>query len=98
VQTVKPYSLKSGLEIRREELLDETCYDPRESLRLALSVLDAGDPAVLCSHGKVLPALIDGVCEQRYDGRAGDTHLRKGAFAVLHHAAGRVVGVERYIV
>lgn len=98
VQTVRPYSLKSGAEIRRERALEETSYDPRRALAAALELLDAAEPAVLCSHGKVLPELIGEVCRERLGHRPRDTYLRKGAFAVLHHVAGRVVGVERYLV
>ena len=67
-------------------------------MRLALRVLDAGEPAVICSHGKVLPELISGICDLRYPSPRGNVSLRKGAFAVLHHVAGKVVGLERYTV
>jgi 8-oxo-dGTP diphosphatase len=98
VQTLKPYALRQGLGIRREKLLSETGYDAGDSLRLVMTVLDAGDPSAICGHGKVLPELIMGVCERRFDGRCGEAHLRKGSFAILHHAHGRVVAVERYII
>jgi 8-oxo-dGTP diphosphatase len=98
VQTLKPYALRQGLGIRREKLLSESGYDARDSLRLVMTLLDAGEPAAVCSHGKVLPELVMGVCERRFDGHCGDAQLRKGAFVVLHHAHGRVVAVERYIV
>ncbi|GAA3442326.1 NUDIX hydrolase [Planomonospora venezuelensis] len=91
VQTLEPYAARAGLEIRRERLLAETGHDPRASLRLLHEALAADRAAVLCSHGKVLPGLIKKVI-----GRPGDAHLRKGAFLVLHHAGGRVVGMDRY--
>ncbi|GAA5072216.1 8-oxo-dGTP diphosphatase [Thermocatellispora tengchongensis] len=102
MQTLKPYALRSGLPIAKDRLLTETGYDHARALELALSVLDEGRPAVICSHGKVLDDLIAAVCERRYHSpslsRTMDAHLRKGAFAVLHHAGGRVITAERYIV
>jgi 8-oxo-dGTP pyrophosphatase MutT (NUDIX family)/phosphohistidine phosphatase SixA len=100
VQTLKPYALREGLEVRREKLFSETGYDARDSLRLTLALLDSGLPTALCSHGKVLPELLTAVCERRFDedGRLADTQLRKGAFAVAHHRDGRIVALERYII
>ncbi|MEV7007148.1 NUDIX hydrolase [Streptosporangium sp. NPDC051022] len=92
VQTIEPYAEAAGLEIRRERMLSETHHDPRAALRLASKALASDRPTVLCSHGKVLPELIAGVID-----RPGDVQLRKGAFMVLHHADGKIVGVDRYI-
>ncbi|MFC4592373.1 NUDIX hydrolase [Sphaerisporangium corydalis] len=97
VQTLLPYAAREALKIRTERLLTETEYDTAQSLALALALLDDGAPVALCGHGKVLPELITGLCENRFDGFAEDTHLRKGAIAVLHHVGGRVTAVERYL-
>ncbi|WP_405141862.1 NUDIX hydrolase [Sphaerisporangium sp. NBC_01403] len=97
VQTLLPYAAREVLKIRTERLLTETEYDTSLSLSLVLSILDEGRPTALCGHGKVLPELITGICEHRFDGHAEDTHLRKGAIAVLHHTGGRIVAVERYL-
>ncbi|MFJ2028774.1 NUDIX domain-containing protein [Streptosporangium sp. NPDC087985] len=93
VQTLEPYAGRAGLEIRRDRLLSETDYDSRASLRLVSEAMASEQPLVLCSHGKVLPELIPALVD-----RPGDTHLRKGAFMVLHRADGKVVSVDRYIV
>jgi 8-oxo-dGTP pyrophosphatase MutT (NUDIX family)/phosphohistidine phosphatase SixA len=97
VQTLLPYAAREALKIRTERLLTETHYDTSLSLALALSLMDQGEPIAVCSHGKVLPELITGLCEHRFDGHVEDTHLRKGAIAVLHHTGGRIVAVERYL-
>ncbi|GAA0383381.1 NUDIX hydrolase [Acrocarpospora corrugata] len=89
-QTLKPYATSSGLPLRKEKLLTETHFEPRETLRL---VRKLDEPAVVCTHGKVVPGLLDGLCEHR----CGDTHLRKGAFAVIHRDGDRLVSVERYV-
>jgi 8-oxo-dGTP diphosphatase len=96
-QTLEPYARRHGLEIRREKVLSESSYDPGVALRLVLGLIAVGEPAAVCSHGKVLPELITGVCETRMHNRPVDTHLRKGEFAVLHHTEDRIVSVERYM-
>lgn len=100
VSTLEPYALREGLKIRREDLLSETGHDARETLRLALALLDAGQPTAVCGHREVLPGLLAAVAERRCDdpARVPDTHLDKGAFAVAHHAGGRIAAVERYAV
>ncbi|MBB2913348.1 8-oxo-dGTP diphosphatase [Streptosporangium becharense] len=92
VQTLEPYAGRAGLGVRLEPPLSETRYDPRACLRLVSEALASDRSTVLCSHGKVLPDLIS-----RIDDRPGDTHLGKGAFMVMHHRDGRVVGVERHL-
>ncbi|GIH25360.1 NUDIX hydrolase [Acrocarpospora phusangensis] len=89
VQTLKPYATKNDLPVRKEKLLTENNYEPRETLRL-IRKLD--EPAVVCTHGKVAPGLLDGIC----DHRCGDTHLRKGELAVVHRNGDQLVSVERY--
>ncbi|GLX98789.1 NUDIX hydrolase [Herbidospora sp. NBRC 101105] len=89
-QTLKPYATATGLPIRKEKLLSEPGYDPKDTLRLVRKLTE---PTALCSHGKVLPDLLDALSE----GRIGDTHLKKGGFAVLHHAEGELVSVDRYV-
>jgi phosphohistidine phosphatase SixA/8-oxo-dGTP pyrophosphatase MutT (NUDIX family) len=82
VQTLQPY----GTEIRTEPLLSEEGQDPHKTAAL---VGDLRTAAAVCSHGKVLPGLVEALSGK-------DVHLRKGAFAVLHRLGERVVSVERY--
>jgi phosphohistidine phosphatase SixA/8-oxo-dGTP pyrophosphatase MutT (NUDIX family) len=91
VQTLEPYAERSGLEITLEPSLSESQYDPQTSLRLVAEALASSRSTAFCSHGKVLPDLISRISDQ-----AGDTQLRKGAFMVLHHADGQIVGMDRY--
>ncbi|TDE40473.1 NUDIX hydrolase [Nonomuraea mesophila] len=100
VQTLEPYlaamphqaappggtGTRAGAGIRIEPLLSEEGQDPRKTPAL---VGDLTPPAAVCSHGKVLPGLIEAL-----SGRS--VHLRKGAFAVLHRAGGHVVSAEHY--
>ncbi|MGP3913913.1 NUDIX hydrolase [Nonomuraea sp. 10N515B] len=86
VQTLEPYDDAYDGEIKVEPLLSEESQDPHKTPAL---VRDITVPAAVCSHGKVLPELI-----QTLSGK--NVHLRKGAFAVLHKTGGQVVSVERY--
>ncbi|MEU4508107.1 NUDIX hydrolase [Nonomuraea wenchangensis] len=82
VQTLEPY----GGEILLDPLLSEEGQDPRKTPVL---VREITVPAVVCSHGKVLPGLIHALTGK-------EITLRKGAFAVLHRVGDQVVGVERH--
>ena len=57
-------------------------YDPARALNIGGQVL----------RSRAFLAPMAGITD-----RPGDVQLRKGAFMVLHHAGGRVVGVDRYI-
>lgn len=82
VQTLETFST----DMRLEPLLSEYGQD---SVKTPALVREVDAPAVVCSHGKVLPQLITELSGTR-------VHLRKGTFAVLHRAGDQVVSVERY--
>lgn len=86
VQTVEPYAAAAGLGIATEALLSEEEQDAQKTPAL---VGDIMVPAAVCSHGKVLPALIEALSGQQ-------GQLRKGAFAVLQRRGRFVVSSERY--
>ncbi|GAA2370646.1 NUDIX hydrolase [Nonomuraea africana] len=75
-----------GAGLRLDPLLSEQGYDQAKSAEL---VRGLEGPAAVCSHGKVLPPLIDELSGLRM-------HLRKGAFAVLHRLDGEILHIERY--
>ncbi|PRX65350.1 8-oxo-dGTP diphosphatase [Nonomuraea fuscirosea] len=86
VQTLLPYANAIETPLMTDPLLSEENQDPQATPALVGSL--AG-PAAVCSHGKVLPAVIETLT-------GTEVHLRKGAFAVLHRAGGQIVSVERY--
>ncbi len=86
VQTLQPYANAIETPLMTDPLLSEENQDPQATPALVGSL--AG-PAAVCSHGKVLPAVIETLT-------GTEVHLRKGAFAVLHRAGGQIVSVERY--
>jgi 8-oxo-dGTP diphosphatase len=82
VQTLEPYSP----DIAPEPLLSEETCDPPKTTAL---VGELAAPAVVCSHGKVLPSLLAALGGE-------EEHLPKGGFAVLHRLDGQVIGAERH--
>ncbi|MBB2747833.1 UNVERIFIED_ORG: 8-oxo-dGTP diphosphatase [Microbispora rosea subsp. rosea] len=94
-QTLRPYAERHGLEMREQTALSESGYDPREAERTVRGLLAAPVPAVLCSHGKVLPELLGMAGEALRGVRTADHALAKGGFAVLHRAVGRDRAADR---
>jgi 8-oxo-dGTP diphosphatase len=113
VSTVEPYAVARGLKLRTRDALSEEGFAVSHDGALAQleRLLDKGDPAALCSHGPVLPSLIevlrgrvvhspergDVVTERLH--QAADEAMRKGEVLVCHlvgkGADARVVDVER---
>ncbi|WP_308279638.1 NUDIX hydrolase [Phycicoccus mangrovi] len=112
VATVAPFAASAGLTVRTRGGLSEEGFeeDPAKAPRRVLRLLEAGRPAVLCSHGPVLPALLEVLAplaasspaaDRALLAAAGDAKLVKGEALVLHVAgtgpAARVVAVERHL-
>ncbi|MEV4471808.1 NUDIX domain-containing protein [Nonomuraea salmonea] len=86
VQTLEPYARVAGAAIEVDPLLSEEDQDPRWTPELVAAL---PPHAVVCSHGKVLPGLVQALAGQ-------DVRLPKGGLAVLHRAGERVVAVEQH--
>jgi phosphohistidine phosphatase SixA len=81
VQTLEPLAEISGLEIVIDERLTE-----ESPLKKSLAVLeDVPDNAVLCSHGDVIPDLVNGLIRRGMEVDASMRSPRKGSIIVLHH-------------
>lgn len=112
VQTVKPYAAGLGLHVRLRDALSEEGHAeaPDRAGHVVGKVLAKGRPTALCSHGPVLPDLLDvlsrhvegpdaapGAAELLYE--AADSGMRKGEVLVCHVRGrgeqARVVAVER---
>jgi len=99
--TVEPYAASLDAEVQLEhDLSEEGCEeDPRATRAAVRRLLDAGGPAVWCTHRPVLPVLLAEVASElglnkRDD--ALDPRLKPGAAVVLHRSAdGAVVAVDR---
>ena len=113
--TVEPYAVSAGLRLRTHAGLSEEGFeaDPAKAPRHLTRLLDRGEPALLCTHGPVLPTLLDDL-ERRLDldaagsvqvveefAEARDDKLQKGEALVCHvvgrGADARVVAVERHL-
>lgn len=81
VQTLEPLAEMTGLEIVIDERLTE-----ESPLEKSLAVLeDVADNAVLCSHGDVIPDLVNGLIRRGMEVDASMRSPRKGSIIVLHH-------------
>jgi 8-oxo-(d)GTP phosphatase len=115
LRTVQPYAVSAGLRLRTRGGLSEEGFAaaPEKAHRHLARLLRRGEPALLCTHGPVLPSLLDEL-EQRLDldspgavevveefAAARDEKLAKGEALVLHVVgtgeAARVVALERHL-
>ncbi|MBM6403117.1 NUDIX hydrolase [Phycicoccus sp. CSK15P-2] len=107
--TVEPFAAASGVRLRTRKSLSEEGFeaDPERAVRRLGTVLEAGRPAVLCTHGPVLPPLLDVLRPLADDDAAREPladaaqgNLAKGEALVCHvsgaGAGARVVAVERH--
>jgi 8-oxo-dGTP diphosphatase len=114
VQTIAPYAGSARLPLRERFGLAEEGYaaDPAKAPRHLVRLFERGEPAAVCSHGPVLPDLVD-VLSARVDpedpaneaavetlGQAREEKLDKGEVLVCHVAGtgmdARIVAVERH--
>jgi 8-oxo-dGTP diphosphatase len=80
VQTLEPLAEIAGLEIVIDGRLTE-----ESPLEKSLAVLeDVPDNAVLCSHGDVIPDLVNGLIRRGMEVDAFMRSPRKGSIIVLH--------------
>lgn len=113
-RTVEPYTVAAGVRLRTRAGLSEEGFEaaPDKAHRHLDRLLARGEPALLCTHGPVLPPLLDDL-EKRLDldaagsvevveefAEARDERLGKGEALVCHVVgtgeAARVVAVERH--
>ena len=94
--TVEPYASRAGLKLRRRDSLSEEGFAADGSGAVAEldRLLKRGEPAALCSHGPVLPTLLERLASRVADtGEAGDTVCER-----LREAAGQAMGKGEVLV
>ena len=113
VSTVEPYAVRHGLRLRTRDALSEEGFaqSPAGALSQVERLLQKGEPAALCSHGPVIPCLIEvlhgrvrhspergGLVAEQLR-QAGSESMRKGEVLVCHVVGkgedAHVVDVER---
>lgn len=107
VQTVKPLAKALGRKpVKTADISQDAWEDGVSDLRSVIGRrVRAGKPAVVCSHGPVLPGLVSeialatGTIHGSYIGSAAD--LEPGAFSVVHlsasHPGSGIIAIETHV-
>lgn len=92
LETMLPYAAGVGVELRTERAF---LNGPGAGARLA-ELLDTSAPAVVCTHGELVPGLVTGACEHLGAEPPADLALPKGGCWILQVAAGALASIERH--
>ena len=98
-QTVVPYAETAGVRVQPAEALRISRTGGPDWSTFLASVLASGRPAILCAHRENLPGLIAGAAAGLGAAQPPSGHedpLPTAAFCVLHAAAGKLAGSDRY--
>ena len=103
VSTIAPTARITGLDVIETDVISQDAYsgNPAKIERLVQKYLARGETTVFCSHGPVLPQLIDAVLAAT-GGHSGERSraaaLSTGEYAVLHipveHPESGIVAIE----
>lgn len=101
-QTVRPTVLAARLPLAEEPLFSEDGFraEPEAAVSRLVALAGAGAPTVVCSQGKSIPGLLDGLCSELDGKLRGDPAIRKGGAWLVHVAWGAdrlpdIIGLER---
>lgn len=97
-ETVRPYAEAAGVRVQRTDALRIARTGRADWSQFLASVLASERPAILCGHRENLPGLIAGAAAGLGSAPpAGcEEPLPTAGFCVLHVAAGKLVGADRY--
>ena len=98
VATVRPYAALTGTAIEADPQLTAERGDgvTAEQKARAEAAAAAGRPVILCAHRENLPGMLAAACARLGAVVPAGRPLRKGAWRVLHTAAGRLAGAEQH--
>jgi 8-oxo-(d)GTP phosphatase len=101
METIGPYASHAQLTVESEPLLSEAGYaeQPDHALERLLEIICSGEPSVVCSQGKTLPALLIAACAAMNGQPPSDPSVRKGGMTVMHLRQGsppQLVATERF--
>ncbi len=87
--TVSPYAHVAGVEVHvSDDLTEEEATGAAVSAHVQ-QLLEAKEPAVLCTHRPVLPWVFEALAIE-------ERKLEPGSLLVAHHRAGKVLAVEQH--
>src|SRR6478736_6002876 len=104
LRTVEPYAVSTATPLVTRRGLSEEGFEaaPEKAHRHLARLLERGEPSLLCTHGPVLPALLDDLAERLDLDATGAVEVVEAfAEALVCHVVGtgdtaRVVAVERH--
>jgi len=98
VATVRPYAALTRMAIEVDPRLAAERGDgiTAEQQARAGEAAAAGRPVILCAHRENLPGMLAAACARLGAVVPAGGPLRKGAWRVLHIAAGRLAGAEQH--
>ena len=94
LETMLPYAARTGTDIRTDWAF--TVGTSKRAGDRVAELLAEEAPAVMCTHGELVPELIRRAHEELGAEPPEDPRLPKGGFWVLHVAAGALVSSERH--
>jgi 8-oxo-(d)GTP phosphatase len=96
--TLRPFAVATGSEVEADDLFGLGDDTVEKQAAAQAAALIAGDPvpAVICAHRENMPLLLAAACGLLGAGVPDGPPLRKGAFWVLHRAAGTLAAAERH--
>jgi 8-oxo-(d)GTP phosphatase len=94
LETMLPYASRVGVEIRTDRAFTVGTSDAAGA-RLAELLADAA-PAIVCTHGELVPELVVRACKELDAPPPDDPVLDKGSFWVLQAANGTLASIERH--
>ena len=96
VETVLPYAVRVGVDVRTDRAFTDGLADEERAAEALGALLRDQAPTIVCTHGELVPALVEGACRQLGADPLEEPALRKGEFWVLHVADGELVTSERH--
>ncbi|MEU0490552.1 NUDIX hydrolase [Nocardiopsis sp. NPDC006139] len=101
-ESMLPYTVEADVQMRTERAFTvregTPPYDVKGAREAFAEILGAGRPTVVCTHGELIPDLMEEALTRLGAPITQQLGLRKGSFWVVHVAAGELAGVERHAV
>lgn len=94
LETVLPYASRMGIDVRGDWAV--TFGTSKRAGDRFAELLAEGLPAIVCTHGELVPELIGRACEELGSPPPEEPRLGKGAFWVLQVAGGSLASAERH--